>query len=77
MTAQAIGFAAATLAFLCVCGLACWRLLPPSGKHAPGGRHRDDGHPGAGSPGHANELDTLRIQLAAARRHRDEDEVTR
>lgn len=73
ITWQSIGLTAAVLAFLCVCGLTCLYLLPPRGKHVPGGRHREQPHEGAGSPGHVEELATIRMVVRAAQRHRDKD----
>lgn len=74
MIAQAIGWCAAGIALLCLVGLFAIRVLWPAsdGQHAKKPQHRDAGHDGAGSPGHTEELATLRLVVDRARRRRDE-----
>jgi hypothetical protein len=66
-----IGITVVVLTGLCAGGLLLFYLLPARGQHRkPQGRHRDDGpaHEGAGSEGHAEELELL---VDVVQRHRD------
>lgn len=66
-----IGIVVVTLTGLFAGGLLLSYLFPPAGQHRKQhGRHRDTGetHEGAGSDGHAEELEQL---VEVVRMHRD------
>lgn len=64
-----IGIVAVVLTVLCAVGLVALWLFKPAGRHAAkAGRHREQPHEGAGSPGHAEELEQL---VEVVQIHRD------